>query len=368
MPTRPARQRTRKAWSSRSRAIWTRSPWAGMGLCQCRPAGRSAPTLTEETAFRPVADGGRADPCVFDGDKAGRRAALPALDVAMATLPVGKSLRFAMLPHGPGSGRSRQREVGRKGHDAGAGCRRFPLIDVLWRGRRRPGPWRRPSSVAGLRSAPPCRQALRIHQGRNAAAALSRCDRCASVGAVSRGAPTRRRASGFAQRWIWCGTGWSRLRFRRVWQGAKTPGMRLPNGYRPSPALLRLGIVHPQGGRCTGRRRAAGGDHSLPASSRIPICSKSRRRSWQNLISPAQRPGRSGPFCWIMPHRTMRLEHDLVAGALARAGLARDCESLYSRMVPSLRWILDPHADGTACRGRLKTGAIILHRRAYTLT
>ncbi len=46
-----------------------------------------------------LAHGGRADP-LFDGDKAGRRAAFRAIDIALPHLKPGKSLTFGALPEG----------------------------------------------------------------------------------------------------------------------------------------------------------------------------------------------------------------------------------------------------------------------------
>jgi DNA primase len=66
----------------------------------------------------------------FDGDKAGRRAAYRALDVALAVLPTGKSLRFAILPEGQDPD-DLARSGGRAAIEAVlAGAR--PLVDMLW--------------------------------------------------------------------------------------------------------------------------------------------------------------------------------------------------------------------------------------------
>jgi DNA primase len=66
----------------------------------------------------------------FDGDKAGRRAAYRAVDLALPNLPAGKSLRFALLPEGQDPD-----DLARSGGAAAlepvlAAAR--PLADMLW--------------------------------------------------------------------------------------------------------------------------------------------------------------------------------------------------------------------------------------------
>lgn len=66
----------------------------------------------------------------FDGDRAGRKAAYRAIDVALPILPPGKSLRFALLPEGQDPD-----DLARNGGTAAleavfAAAR--PLVDVLW--------------------------------------------------------------------------------------------------------------------------------------------------------------------------------------------------------------------------------------------
>jgi DNA primase len=56
----------------------------------------------------------------------------------------------------------------------------------------------------------------------------------------------------------------------------------------------------------------------------------------------------------------------VVAARIERAGLAGAAESLYARMVPSLRWMIDQNADPVRLEDAIRQ-AIILHRRAYTL-
>ncbi|MDJ1159222.1 DNA primase [Chelatococcus sp. SYSU_G07232] len=66
----------------------------------------------------------------FDGDRAGRKAAFRAIDVALPLLQPGKSLRFALLPEGQDPD-DLSRSGGAAAIDAVlAGAR--PLVDVLW--------------------------------------------------------------------------------------------------------------------------------------------------------------------------------------------------------------------------------------------
>src|SRR5919112_5609301 len=84
----------------------------------------------------------------FDGDKAGRRAAYRALDVALPSLVPGKSLRFALLPEGQDPD-----DLARSG--GGAAVERVlksahPLVDILWAREIEAGPLDTPERRAAL--------------------------------------------------------------------------------------------------------------------------------------------------------------------------------------------------------------------------
>lgn len=66
----------------------------------------------------------------FDGDRAGRRAAYRAIDVALPQLEAGKSLRFAMLPEGQDPD-DLARSGGTAAVEAVLGSA-LPLVDMLW--------------------------------------------------------------------------------------------------------------------------------------------------------------------------------------------------------------------------------------------
>ncbi len=293
----------------------------------------------------------------FDGDKAGRRAAFRALDVAMASLPVGKSLRFAMLPQG--------QDPDDLARDGGAPAMSrvldaaLPLIDVLWAREMEAGPLETPEQRAGFERR--LRQALRVikddmlqrHYRDAIDARLSELFR----GARQRGGGSRgmSRNRAFVNR-SFLGDSFT---------GRDTPGMRLPSGYRPSPALLSSGLFTRKDGEAPGGAapREATIIAGFVAHPHL-LEDQAETLAALDFASPEAQAVRAFLLDYAAQDNT--LAHDLVTGALARAGLARDCESLYARMVPSLRWILDPHADGLRVEDALRQ-AIILHRRAYTL-
>src|SRR5829696_5437448 len=84
----------------------------------------------------------------FDGDKAGRRAAYRALDVALAALVPGKSLRFALLPEGQDPD-----DLARAGGQAALARvldAARPLVDMLWARELEAGPLDTPERRAAL--------------------------------------------------------------------------------------------------------------------------------------------------------------------------------------------------------------------------
>ena len=84
----------------------------------------------------------------FDGDKAGRRAAYRAIDVALPALEPGKSLRFALLPEGQDPddlARSGGQAALQRVFDAA-----LPLVDLLWSREVEAGPLDTPDRRALL--------------------------------------------------------------------------------------------------------------------------------------------------------------------------------------------------------------------------
>ncbi|HEV7873312.1 MAG TPA: DNA primase [Enterovirga sp.] len=91
----------------------------------------------------------------FDGDKAGRRAAYRAVDLALASLAPGKSVRFALLPEGQDPD-DLARAGGRPAIEQVVGAAR-PLVEMLWARETEAGPAdtpeRRAAFAARLREA-----------------------------------------------------------------------------------------------------------------------------------------------------------------------------------------------------------------------
>ncbi|MBS7804675.1 DNA primase [Rhizobiales bacterium TNE-4] len=84
----------------------------------------------------------------FDGDKAGRRAAFRAVDIALPQLEAGRSLRFALLPEGQDPD-DLARAGGRPAIESVLASAR-PLVDMLWTREVEAGPLDTPERRAAL--------------------------------------------------------------------------------------------------------------------------------------------------------------------------------------------------------------------------
>ncbi|MBI1384773.1 MAG: DNA primase [Rhizobiales bacterium] len=86
----------------------------------------------------------------FDGDGAGRRAALRALELALERLQPSRSLRFAFMP----DGLDPDDLLAQQGAEAVAATLRAarPLADVLWQSTFESGDWSTPERRAGLKA------------------------------------------------------------------------------------------------------------------------------------------------------------------------------------------------------------------------
>jgi DNA primase len=296
----------------------------------------------------------------FDGDKAGRRAAFRALDVALARLPVGKSLRMAMLPAGQDPD-----DLAREG---GAGAMErvleaaLPLIDVLWARETEAGPLETPEQRAAFERR--LHQALRVISDET----LQRHYRDAineRLAQQFRG--VGRRSGGYERGGGRQGGGASGgyARGPRAGWQQEAPGMRLPQGYRPSPALLRSGLFSRQGPDipAAAAPREATIVAAFVAHPHL-LEDHAETLAALELASAEARQLRGFLLDYIAEDNTAEAEY--VALSLRRAGLGDTYAALHARMVPSLRWILDPHADGLRVEDALRQ-AIILHRRAHTL-
>ncbi|QFU17216.1 DNA primase [Microvirga thermotolerans] len=276
----------------------------------------------------------------FDGDKAGRRAAYRALEIALPNLSAGKSLRFALLPEGQDPD-----DLVRSGGPAAierviATAR--PLVDILWAREVEAGPLDTPERRAALERR--LRESLALIRDET----LRRYYREEIEARLSTQNPEPRPGRGKRS-----GGGFRRER----WGSAPaTPGARLS----VSPLLARSALF-------------TGGIAETPREAMI-LCAflvhpellhrhaetlaelEFEGRGAQDLrrflIDDAAHGEPSGP--------------DVMRARLERAGLAPVAERLTSLVRPGDRWVLDPHADSVRLEDALRQ-AITLHRRARTL-
>jgi DNA primase len=287
----------------------------------------------------------------FDGDKAGRRAAFRALDVALPNLPIGKSLRFAMLPEGQDPD-----DLARSGGAAalkGVLEAALPLVDVLWAREMEVSPLETPEHRAAFERR--LRQTLRTIKDET----LQRYYREEIDRRISGLSQDARRAARGPGAGDWKRGGGQRGKF-----GQEKVSARLPSGYKASPGLLRSGMFSKAADTSGGAqpREAAiisvfiAHPHLLPDYAEVLAqldFASPEANIVRTLLLDCAADG-------VPPDQTV------VASRLERAGLSTVAESLYARMVPSLRWMLEQNADFLRLEDALRQ-AVILHRRAYTL-
>jgi DNA primase len=276
----------------------------------------------------------------FDGDKAGRKAAYRALEVALPNLNAGKSLRFALLPEGQDPD-----DLARSGGSAAiervlASAR--PLVDILWAR----------ETESGLLDTPERRAALE-HRLRESLA-LIRDDtlkryyredietRLAGLNPDSRANRFQGKKGGYG-------------RDRRT-PASPTPGSRV----NVSPLLARSALF-------------MGGAAETPREAMI-LCTflahPELLHTHTETLADVEFEGRSAQAL-----RRLLLDGaasgepagaTVLEARLARAGLAETAERLRALVRPGDRWILDPHTDSVRLEDALRQ-AITLHRRARTL-
>lgn len=301
----------------------------------------------------------------FDGDKAGRRAAFRALDVALPALPVGKSLRFAILPEGQDPD-----DLARSGGAPAVErvlSAALPLVEILWARELEAGPTDTPEHRAALERR--LFAAVRTIKDET----LQRYFRedvetrlADAFGAARRGRGAAQERGGYGGR-----GGAGRAGGGGRGGGGRTGGRfeerhgaRLPAGYRPSPHLLRTRLfagdaVAPEAPH---PREAA----ILGAFATHPALLEAQAETLAELDF-ASPEATAVQRCLVdCAARHEALSPEVIAARLERAGLHRAVESLYERIVPGLRWICDPLADPLRVEDAVRQ-AIILHRRARTL-
>lgn len=297
----------------------------------------------------------------FDGDKAGRRAAFRALEVALPNLPVGKSLRFAILPEGQDPD-----DLARSGGAAAIErvlAAALPLVDVLWARELEAGPTETPEHRAALERR--LFAAVRTIKDET----LQRYFRedietrlADAFGAARRGRGGQSRDGGGSH---------DRAHaprtngFRAGGRFGEKPSPRLPAGYRPSPVLLRTRLFSAP------TEIAATGPHPREAAILCAFTAHPSLLEAQAEILAELDFGDPDAVavqrCLVdcaARHETMSVE--VIEARLERAGLRRALDALQERIVPGLRWIAEPHADPLRVEDAVRQ-AIILHRRAHTL-
>jgi DNA primase len=276
----------------------------------------------------------------FDGDKAGRRAAYRAIDVALPSLSAAKSLRFALLPEGQDPD-DLLRASGPAAIERVLGGAR-PLVDLLWARESEAGPLDTPERRAGLEAR--LRQAL----------------------AAIRDETLRRYYREEIDRRLAPARNFERRSFARSGErgGWSQRGERHPPG-RPaamtvSPLLAKSALF--LGGSASSSREAfilsvlSGHPELLhehiETLVELDLAGRDAEAVRAVLLDCAA-SGEGGDPC-------------VLEARLIRAGLAETAATLAARVGPGDRWALDPHADPLRLADALRQ-AITLHRRARTL-
>jgi len=276
----------------------------------------------------------------FDGDKAGRRAAYRALDVALPALESGKSLRFALLPEGQDPD-----DLARSGGPAAierviAGAR--PLVDILWAREIESGPLDTPErraaldrrlreALAGIRD-----ETLRRYYREEIESRLAASSPDPRAARMRRG---------------------SRQGFNRE-QNRSEPRGRTE--LRASPLLARSPVFL---GASVGSPREA------MILSAFVVHTELLQRHAETLAEldfeeQSCQALRSALLDAVALGEAV--EPAVIQARLARAGLSEAVERLAARVRPGDRWVLETHADPLRLEDALRQ-AITLHRRAHTL-
>jgi DNA primase len=276
----------------------------------------------------------------FDGDKAGRRAAYRAVDLALPALAAGKSVRFALLPEGQDPD-----DLARSGGTSAiekvvASAR--PLVDILWA---------REVEAAGQLDTPERRAALDRRLKEALAPmqdeTLKRYYR-EEIQSRLAGLSPAPASGGFA--------GGRRAR----WEKPGPQPSRIPAGFKVSAGL-------------TGNALFAGGPAESPREATI-LCAlivhPELLHAHAETLSDLQLDGRAAQgIRKVLLDCAAHVEvHDLeiVRSRVARAGLTEVADRLAALVRPGDRWMLDPHADPLRLEDALRQ-AITLHRRYHTL-
>jgi len=278
----------------------------------------------------------------FDGDKAGRRAAYRALDVALPALVPGKSLRFALLPEGQDPD-----DLARAGGQAALARvldAARPLVDMLWTRELEAGPLDTPERRAALERR--LKEALQVIRDETLKR-YYRQDIEARLAALSSGSR--------AGRFIRQNGGGGRFR----------PQQDPRRGY--------LGRPLPMASRIMASSVVVASDQVSPREAMMlavlaahPEMLQAHAETLSDLDfggRPAERLRSALLDCAASGER---LDSAVIEARLSRAGLDDAVERLTAAVRPGDRWALDPHADPLRLEDALRQ-AFILQRRARTL-
>ena len=271
----------------------------------------------------------------FDGDKAGRRAAYRALDVALPALTAGRSLRFALLPEGQDPD-----DLARAGGPAAidrvlSGA--LPLVELLWARETEAGEIKTPERRAALA------KRLRDAVGAIRDETLKRFYRD-EIEARLRALSPRQPWSPQAPRGR--GRGFAAPTTPRLAAGSAGPLLigtaQFAGGMSDREALIVLALMnHPE---LLGLEAEdiAGLDFENAGA-----------RAIRDVLLHAMADG-------------IELEPTVLRARAERVGLREVIEALSAKATRNHRWALDPFADPVKLAGTLRQ-AVILHRKSRTL-
>ncbi len=273
----------------------------------------------------------------FDGDKAGRRAAYRALDVALPALQPGKSLRFALLPDGQDPD-DLARSGGKSAVDRVLKSAR-PLVDVLWARELEAGPLDTPERRAALERrmqdllSTIREETLRRHYRAEIEARL------ATLGRRQRPSPTER---------------------ERLPNGDRRGAPPARAGLRASPALARTALF--TGAASESPREA----FVLGVLLAHPELLQGHAESLAELDMSGREANALRSALLDSAASGEPFDFAVMQSRLARANLTTAAERLMARVHAGDRWALDAHADPLRLADALRQ-AMTLHRRARTL-
>jgi DNA primase len=277
----------------------------------------------------------------FDGDKAGRRAAYRVVDLALAHLAPGKSVRFALLPEGQDPD-DLARAEGRAGIERVTGAAR-PLVEMLWARETEAGPADTPERRAAFAA----RLRETVATIRDETLRRFYRDEIENRLRESRRSPEPQGGGGARRRWTPRGqeeaqTGWLGRPLGAVSADLASRFAAANGGMAPREALI-LGILatHPD----------LLHDHADTLA---------------NLELSDGDARALGDFLLDCASHGETLDPTTIEARAERAGVAPALQRARQRVRPGDSWTLDIHADPVRLEDALRQ-ALILQWRARTL-